>query len=383
MLALADLAIRTGDTPATRDWLEKAFAAAPGHIVTGIRLTEFLLGQGEVPAASKAVEALAESHSAEPRIVELQGRIAMLERNPGAAANHYAILTDLLPTNASAWQALAKARLMSGDLSGTRDAILRALAIDPAESQVVEDLISRQMDRGRYDAALEIARSLEESETSATLGHFPKGHVLARMDRRAEARAAFDVAAAGGLDRAILRRLVSGYRQIGDMAKAGQMLEDWLKVNPTDMGIRRLAAATMRQDGDYALAIRHYEYLTRVEPQNGAAWAELAWLYETTGSAKSLPAAQKAYELLPEALVVLDTYGWIMVTRGVLGDGVAALEEAYRRSPETSSIAYHLAMARQKQGKGAEACTILEQLPVGVRQFSAPVRTLWTELACQ
>ena len=125
------------------------------------------------------------------------------------------------------------------------------------------------------------------------------------------------------------------------------------------MSIRRLAAATMRQDGDYAAAIRHYEYLTRVEPQNGAAWAELAWLYETTGSAKSLPAAQKAYELLPEALVVLDTYGWIMVTRGVLKDGVAALEEAYRRSPETSSIAYHLAMARQKQGKGAEACTIL------------------------
>jgi predicted Zn-dependent protease len=114
--------------------------------------------------------------------------------------------------------------------------------------------------------------------------------------------------------------------------------------------------------GDLQKAISHHQVLKQQDPGNPMILNNLAWLYQNVGDPRALDEAKRAYELAPDAAVVKDTYGWVLVEKGDVDRGAALLEEASALAPDEQEIQYHLALARAKQGKTEDACALLQTI---------------------
>ena len=86
-------------------------------------------------------------------------------------------------------------------------------------------------------------------------------------------------------------------------------------------------------------------------PDSGAVLNNLAWLYfhEKNEKKRALGLAKKAYQLVPEDVAILDTYGWLLLETGSLEQGIWLLHKAAKASMN-SSIHYHLAVALVRTG---------------------------------
>jgi len=88
---------------------------------------------------------------------------------------------------------------------------------------------------------------------------------------------------------------------------------------------------------DYAGAESAFTQVLRLDPKNGDAYNNLAWVYIQTGSK-----LEKARELINHALIVspdhrpyyLDTLGVLLLKLGNAGDAIAALNESLSTLPK-------------------------------------------------
>jgi putative PEP-CTERM system TPR-repeat lipoprotein len=362
MIELSDIYLRGHDREAAREWLQKAMDINPASGLPALKLANMLIDDGNFEAAERAIQSLEVNLATEPRTIEMRARLHMLMGNPAAAAMGYARLVDALPTNASAWHALGKAQIDSGDIGSAQASFLRALELDPALSEAVLELINLEMDRDRFEEALEISTSLQASNPGDALGDILVGHVLARMGRQPEALAVLRSAEGKVRTAEMVLRLFNGYRQVPASVRAYGVVEGWLARHPDDTNTRRIIAVSYLQAAQYAEAARHYRLLQKADPQNPALLNNLAWLYQHLGDTRAVSVVSDAYRLQPGALAIMDTYGWVMVAQGDLQAGVDVLEQAWVRSPESRSVRYHLALGRTKQGRAGDACDLLANI---------------------
>jgi len=61
-----------------------------------------------------------------------------------------------------------------------------------------------------------------------------------------------------------------------------------------------------------------------------------------------LETAKRAYELAPASPPILDTYGWILVEKGQVAEGIKYLEQAAKLSPNAQDIQEHLREAKSR-----------------------------------
>jgi cellulose synthase operon protein C len=171
-------------------------------------------------------------------------------------------------------------------------------------------------------------------------------------------------------------------RQRGSMAPEYGPLEDWLAAHPDDVIVRATLAEALRVAGENARAIAEYEKVVTAAPKNVASLNNLAWLYLAAADARAAEMARRAWELAPKNGPVLDTYGWILVERGAVAEGLPLLEAAQRASglahPE---IQLHLATALARAGERDRARSLLQALLAEFAEF--PGRPSATKLLAE
>ena len=80
-----------------------------------------------------------------------------------------------------------------------------------------------------------------------------------------------------------------------------------------------------------------------------------ALLLQGLNDPAALGYAEKAAKLAPDQAQFADTYGWLLVLKGDLENGVRVLREARLRDPNNGLTRWHLASALVKSGRTAEA----------------------------
>ncbi len=110
-----------------------------------------------------------------------------------------------------------------------------------------------------------------------------------------------------------------------DNAKATQVLEHFLTINPKENRIKTmLAGLYLESDTNKAIAV--YDDVVKKQPKNVVAHNNLAWLYlEQKNIDKALQHAEKAFELAPHIANIVDTYSQVLLGSG---DKVVALKHA-------------------------------------------------------
>jgi tetratricopeptide (TPR) repeat protein len=195
------------------------------------------------------------------------------------------------------------------------------------------------------------------------MGDLLIGHVLGKTGKPDKAIEAFRGAEKkiNSADSAL--RLYYGYGELKRQADGFRVLEDWLSRTPADQQIRRILASAYLSAGELQKSIAHHQKLKEQDGANPMILNNLAWLYQSVGDPRAMAEAKRAYELAPNAAVVKDTYGWVLVSSPAgLEQGIKLLEEATALAPDEPEIQYHLALGRVKQGRKDDACALLDTI---------------------
>ena len=101
---------------------------------------------------------------------------------------------------------------------------------------------------------------------------------------------------------------------------------------------------------------------TRKQSADGRTLNNLAWALHTVKDPRAADFAERAYQLTPNQPAVVDTFGWILVSRGRVNEGIQMLLKAVSLDANNPEIRYHLAQALAQAGDKARARTELKTI---------------------
>lgn len=147
----------------------------------------------------------------------------------------------------------------------------------------------------------------------------------------------------------VAEQIYAFYHQAGDTEKAVSFLNDWREKIPKSKNGLLYFAAMAQTNNDTDQAIAAYEKILELDPATPAALNNLAWLYYERKDLRAAEYAKKAYDLAPGIAAIADTYGWILVEKGELQQGIEVLSKAASLEPNNQEILDHLKEAKSRQ----------------------------------
>jgi tetratricopeptide (TPR) repeat protein len=232
---------------------------------------------------------------------------------------------------------------------------------DPANIEALRPLVSDYVSLGKTDEALAQIRSALRAHPDSLVLIDLEARVLARADKRDEARQAAERALAAEAEYApSLEILGSLARAEGDLDGALAYFERASKADPANGEYAYLVAQTLLMKGETDKSMAQLRKTLQVEPGHIGANNDLAWLLASTG--KDL---DDALELALRAVrrgrsaETLDTLGYVHLQKGNAEEAVDALDKALEANPNSPSIEYRLGKALIANGDKDRAKAVL------------------------
>ena len=357
-IGLATVALAKSDRTAAAKWLEQAISANPSAVDSRLRLAELAFaGRDTVKANALLDQALAVTRSRAATLNRV-GQVLMRASQFDAALRRFNESAGLGNTQANVNAAVALLALGQLDDARVRlEAAVRERPAWPAPTMLLAQIDMRQK---RYDQALARVAAFEKAGAPAGAADELRGDVLIAAGRAAEAVTAYARAADVRPSAALAIR---AYRAAAAAGRASPEapLEDWLRTHPKDAMVLVTLAEYHQRKGERAAAIGEYERATAVW-KSPAVLNNLAWLYYEVKDPRAVELARHAHEAARENPDIADTYGWILVESGNIGDGLPVLEAAAKAAPGSPEIQYHHAAALARAGQKEAAATVLRKL---------------------
>jgi cytochrome c-type biogenesis protein CcmH/NrfG len=139
-------------------------------------------------------------------------------------------------------------------------------------------------------------------------------------------------------------------------------LRDYLALHPDNKLVKKQYAILLLGFGELAKAKAVYEQVVREDPADAVALNNLSWLVVKDNPGRALALAQRAVQADPRSANNLDTLGCMQMNRSDARGAVESLQRAHDMAPDNAEIFYHLALAHEASGNGAESQAILQTL---------------------
>jgi tetratricopeptide (TPR) repeat protein len=147
-----------------------------------------------------------------------------------------------------------------------------------------------------------------------------------------------------------------------DKDVALKSLRDYLALHPDNKLVKKQYAILLLGFGELAKAKAVYEQVVREDPADAVALNNLSWLVVKDNPGRALALAQRAVQADPRSANNLDTLGCMQMNRSDARGAVESLQRAHDMAPDNAEIFYHLALAHEASGNGAESQAILQTL---------------------
>jgi len=145
----------------------------------------------------------------------------------------------------------------------------------------------------------------------------------------------------------------------GEKKFAIDFLENELKNSDNKLIIHFKIGNIYQKDNQYEMAAQHYLKMLEIKDSSVLALNNLAWVYQQENNPKALVFAKKAYELSPESVEVMDTYGYLQIKYGDRAKGIYLLEQVVTLLANDSDVKYHLAEGYSESGEKNKAKELL------------------------
>lgn len=234
---------------------------------------------------------------------------------------------------------------------------------EPANEAALRALVDAELASGQGEQALErIDAALRQAPERASLRD-ARGRVLLRLGRAAEAKAAFERAAASDPDYGPAR---SGLGAIaareGDLEAALRHFDEAARAPLPDPEADFKAAQAAGALGRHDEAVRRYRLVLVDQPDHAGANNDLAWILaerkEDLDGALAL--AERAARLAPSART-FDTLAFVQMQRGEGDAARGTLEGALEKEAGQPTLLYRLGLVRKAGGDREGAANALRQ----------------------
>jgi tetratricopeptide (TPR) repeat protein len=281
------------------------------------------------------------------------------------------LLASVLKTNPSSpdvyFQAGMSAR-SQGKMAVAEAAFQRSWELNPNNAQGLLGEVDVEIQQGQADKAMALLQSeskkypnrpdlvLITGLTARRVGKFQDSlndlkHVLDSLDKKSRARAD------------LYFEIAETYRVAGDRDSAIANLQKARDIVPESEKILVNLGVVLDLAGRSKEARQAYEACLHVNPNNAQALNNLAYLMAETNADLDLALnyAQKAKGLLSDVADVSDTYGWILLKKGLPEQAIPVFQDLVNRVPTNSSYRFHLAKCYAQKGDNVKAAAELRE----------------------
>lgn len=360
MSELATLALKEGETRQAIKWLDRASKTSPTAIKPQLRLVNLLIQKRQLAEAMQITESLENRAPRNLSVLDAKARIQLARGNQADAIQTYRNAANVAANNAAQLFRIAKIQISLQDVQGAASSLKYAVNLDPKILPAQVALARLTYDLDGFDAAMKMVEALQDKFPGSPAADTVRGDVLMRDKHYGDAIAAYEAAFGKSGTSEQAQRLFQARWASGDRTAAVDGLGAWIKSNPKDRRTRRVLALAYLKIGNVDLAISHHEALAEASSRDVVIINNLAGLYYRRGDKRAYEYAKRAYELAPEQPHTMDTYGWMLVQKGELNQGLKLLRNAQVRSDNQPDVGYHIAVALDALGRHKEALREIE-----------------------
>jgi putative PEP-CTERM system TPR-repeat lipoprotein len=260
-----------------------------------------------------------------------------------------------VPESAVAHYRLGIAKLAVEDYLSAETSLKRALQLKPKYEDARAALAVAEHRLGHYDEALKLARQLQKDNPKLATGYAVEGDALMAQKQYAAAASAYEKAFARHASGTLAVKWHAALSQSGRTKEANERMAKWLREHPDDTAARLQLADTLTATRQYQPALEQYESVLRQDPKNVLALNNAAVLYRRNNDPRALDYLERSYKLMPDNVAIADSFGWVLVERGKVDEGLEVLRKAATKSPANGDVRYHLAAALAQSGDEAAA----------------------------
>ena len=160
----------------------------------------------------------------------------------------------------------------------------------------------------------------------------------------------------------IYLRIGETYRRKGDLTNSIVALQKAREILPENGVVLSTLALVLDAAGRWSEARQVYEVVIKLDPNNGVALNNLAFLLTEHGGDldDALTKAQRAKQLLPDLSEVSDTLGWIYLKKNLTDNAIDIFKDLVTKVPAQAVFRYHLGMAYSQKGDKTRALKELQ-----------------------
>ncbi len=353
--------IRSGRPVKSLEHAERALELDPDDSRTRVFLGQLYRMQRNVAAAELALT----DESGEP-INEEAGALlyqVYLETDRGEQAVELALwLVEFADNQVNAYQALAKAYELEGDLERAEGALRQALEIDPGSLKIYSRLARLARNRGEKGDEREIFREILElhphhRDTLMALADVQLGE----NDTDGALRTLTEIATHYPNDMRSVVRLGFLYYEAEEFSQSAIHFEIFLASKPDDHEVRFFLGIVRRQMGEDAAAIEVFSAIPEESEHYSEAHTQLAVLFERAGD------FERAVEEIELAVATKPTRPrelYSATLRAKAGDfdgAVSYLEGLLLRDPDDDELLFNLGVVFSEAQRSQEAIRYMER----------------------
>jgi len=350
-----------------RQQFAEAIRLKPDYIPARVALAQLQVTRGEFDNAFKtAADILAvDSNSTTAKLIQ---SAALLGMKKYAASRE--ILQSILaanPNSADTLFQLGVVNLSEGRYREAEDAFRKTHVLSPANSRGLMGIVETYLAQNQTDKAMALLQAEVQKSPNRMDYHLALGNTAVRVGRYDLAIAEFQKVLAGSDKNTksrgdMLLRLGETYRRKGDLTNSINSLQQARQLLPENPVVAGTLAVTLDGAGRKQEAKAAYEQTLKLDPNNGIALNNLAFLIAENGGDldQALTYCQRAKQILPQLAEVSDTLGWIYLKKNLNDSAVEIFRDLVNKQPAQPTYRYHFGMALSRKGDKVKALAELQ-----------------------
>jgi len=362
-LGRAYLASNRPDGPeSARQQFERAIALQPNLIQPRIGLAQLQVMRGEYEAALDTVQAILQRDPGSVAAKVIQSQAYLGQKKFEDSKN---LLTGMMKSNPNSpdvYYQFGKSLLAEGKAKEAEAAFQRAYELNPLNNQSLLGVVESEIQQGQPERAMTILQN-EAKKAPNRLDLLLLMGTTAKRENKFEEAMGYFTRVLNGLDKKSKTRadlylqLADCYRMSGDLNNAVANLQKAREILPESEIVLQDLGRVMDQAGHRSEARQAYEACLKVSPNNVVVLNNLAYLMAESNADLDLALnyAQKAKGLNPNLSEISDTYGWILLKKGLAEQAIPVFQDLVNRVPTSASYRFHLAKAYAQKGDNAKA----------------------------
>ncbi len=359
-----------GDYELARQSFRKAIELRPDYLAARLGVAQLEIARGEFDAALKdAHDVLAiDRNNLNARLIESAALVG--QRKFGESRTLLDAMIKANPSSPDAYYQLGIINLAESKFAEAEANFRKSYQLNPSNTRGLLGAVETQMAQNKPDAAMkllqdETSKLPDRKDLSLNLAN-----VAVRVGRFDDAIQIFNKVV-NSLDKNdrlrgdIYLRLGETQRRKGDYSAAISSLQKSKELQPESVPtLVTLGLVLDTNLGRWTEAKSVYEAVLKLDPKNGVALNNLAFLLAEHGGAgeleEALTKATQAKQLMPNLPEVTDTLGWIYLKKNLPDAALDHFSKLVQSSPDNPTFRYHLGMALQMKGDKPRAIKELQ-----------------------